>query len=66
MNHNEELTRAALQITPGRLTALKDISTFVGILINVLYLVFARRKFHYRTMDIEDWVLQAIGILGYV
>jgi hypothetical protein len=57
MNQNEALTQAALQITPARLDALKSFSTLVGISINVIYLVFAGRKFHYRTLDIDDWVL---------
>ena len=60
MNHNEELSRALLQITPGRLNALKDFSTMVGLTINSLYLCFARRKFHYRTLDIDPWVIDTI------
>lgn len=60
MNHNEELSRAILQITPGRLNALKDFSTMVGLSINFLYLCFARRKFHYRTLDIDPWVIDTI------
>ena len=52
MNHNEELSRAWLQITPGRLMALKDFSTFVGLLINFIYLCFAERRYHYRDMDV--------------
>mmetsp|Transcript_11847 Transcript_11847/g.18254 ORF Transcript_11847/g.18254 Transcript_11847/m.18254 type:complete len:178 (+) Transcript_11847:331-864(+) len=66
MNHNEELSRAFLQITPSRLMLLKDFSTMVGLLINFVYLVFARRKYHYREIDIEDWVVDVIEILGYI
>lgn len=65
MYHNEALTRATLEITPDRLRALKDFSTVIGILINVIFL-FSSRKFHYRETDIEDWVIDSIDILGYI
>lgn len=42
MFHNEELTRATIEITPGRLMALKDFSSIVGLSINTLYLSFAK------------------------
>ena len=51
MNHNEELSRASLQITPARLMMLKDFSTFIGVIINLIYLFFAKKKFHYREFD---------------
>ena len=38
----------------------------VGLSINFLYLCFARRKFHYRTLDIDPWVIDTIQILGYI
>jgi hypothetical protein len=66
MNHNEELSRAILQITPKRLMALKDFSTVVSLIINSIYLLFARKKYHYRDMDIENWVIDTIQILGQV
>lgn len=66
MNHNEELSRALLQITPKRLTALKDFSTLVGLIINFIFLTFASRKFHYRELDISSWVIDTIGILGII
>lgn len=66
MNHNEELSRAVLQITPRRLMLMKDFSTVVGLLINFIYLCFAKRKYHYREMDIADWVVESIEILGYI
>jgi len=66
MNHNEELSRATIQITPSRLTGLKDFSTFVGIAINLIYLIFSNRKYHYKYLDIEEWVKDTIVYLGYV
>ena len=44
--------------------ALKDFSTVVGMVINSLYLLFARKKYHYREMEIDDWVIDTIQILG--
>ena len=44
--------------------ALKDFSTVVSLIINSIYLLFARKKYHYRDMDIEDWVIETIQILG--
>ena len=52
MNHNEELDKAILKITPQRLTFLKDFSTYVGLVINLIFLVFSERKYHYRDIDI--------------
>lgn len=52
MNHNEELTRATIEITPSRLMALKDFSSVVGLCINTLYLSFAKQKYHYIDLDI--------------
>mmetsp|Transcript_11845 Transcript_11845/g.18235 ORF Transcript_11845/g.18235 Transcript_11845/m.18235 type:complete len:264 (-) Transcript_11845:748-1539(-) len=66
MNHNEELSRATIQITPSRLTGLKDFSTLIGIAINLIYLIFSKRKYHYREEDIETWVVDTIEYLGYI
>jgi hypothetical protein len=66
MTHNEDLSNQWLEITPGRLTGLKDFSTVIGLGINILYLCFARRKYHYVELDIDDWVLDSIQYLGYV
>ena len=46
--------------------ALKDFSTMVGLLINSVYLSFANRKYHYKQLDIADWVVNTIEILGYI
>jgi rubrerythrin len=66
MNHNEELSRATLQITPKKLMYLKDFSTLIGLIINLTYLLNASRKYHYRELDVEDWVIDTIEIFGYI
>jgi hypothetical protein len=66
MKHNENLTKMFIEITPKRLTDLKDVSTIIGLLINFLFLSFARKKFHYREPDIDDWVIEVIEILGII
>ena len=45
---------------------LKDFSTLVGIVINLLYLFFAKRKFHYREYDISDMLSVSILYLGLI
>jgi hypothetical protein len=66
MNHNEELTRATIEITPNRLMALKDFSSIVGLCINTIYLCFAKQQYHYKDLDIDEWVTDTVGYLGYV
>jgi len=66
MHHNEELTRATIEITPARLMALKDFSSMVGLTINLIYLCFATQEYHYKDMYIPDWASDSIGYLGYV
>ena len=34
--------------------------------INALYLCYAKRKYHYREIDIEDWVTDSIQYMGYI
>ena len=46
--------------------ALKDFSTFVGLLINFIYLCFAERRYHYRDMDVAEWVSDSIANLGLI
>ena len=53
-------------ITPERLQLLQDFSTIVGLLINSTFLLFARKKYHYREPDIDDWVIDTIEILGMI
>lgn len=65
MEHNEQLRRKLLKITPERLAALKDFSTAIGFMINFIFL-FSSRKYHYREFDIKDWVIDSIEILGYI
>ena len=55
-----------MRITPGRLMFLKDFSTVVGIAINMVFLLFAKKKFHYLHDDIDEWVKDVMEYLGYV
>ena len=66
MNHNDELNNNTIQITPARLTGLKDFSSVVGMIMNLLYVYYATRKYHFKKLDITDWVVDQIGILGWV
>jgi hypothetical protein len=34
--------------------------------MNLLYLSFATRKYHYRELEVPDWITDTIEILGYV
>jgi hypothetical protein len=34
--------------------------------MNVLYLYYAARKYHFKVLDITDWVVDQIGIFGWV
>jgi hypothetical protein len=45
---------------------LKDFSSVVGLMINFLFFVYAKNKYHYKYIDIEDWVVDSVEILGYV
>jgi len=38
----------------------------VGLLMNLIFLLFAKRKYHYREPDIADWIIDSIEILGWV
>lgn len=66
MNHNDELNRATLKITPERLMALKDFSSIIGFIMNMTFLFFATRKYHYKILEVPDWVISTIEYLGYV
>lgn len=43
---------------------LQSFSTLISILINFLYLFFASRKDHRLELDIPEWVITGIEILG--
>jgi len=46
--------------------ALKDFSTIIGLMINFFFLGFAKKKYHYREPDIQEWVIEVIEILGII
>jgi rubrerythrin len=60
MNHNDALANALIRITPDRLMLLKDFSTIIGLIINATYLFFAKRKYHYRELDVSQNVQDTI------
>ena len=66
MEANWELKAQTVPITPQFLQQLKDMSTYVGLIINCLYLIFATRDYHYREPYIEEWVISSIEYLGYI
>jgi hypothetical protein len=66
MELNEKLNNAMIKITPQLMNKLKDFSSIVGLVMNCLFLFFAKRKYHYREPDIDEWVIDAIEILGWV
>jgi hypothetical protein len=66
MNHNDELNRATLKVTPERLMGLKDFSSLVGLLMNLSFLLFATRIYHYKILEVPEWVISTIEYLGYV
>jgi len=63
---NEGLTSQLIEITPSRLSFLKDFSTVIALGINGLMLFFYKRTYHYRNRDIPEWVSEAIEYLGIV
>lgn len=34
--------------------------------MNLLYVYYASRKYHYKDLDVPDWVVDQIGILGFI
>jgi hypothetical protein len=66
MHHNDALNRATLKITPERLMGLKDFSSVVGFIMNLTFLGFATRKWHYKILEVPDWAIDTIEYLGYV
>lgn len=47
MNHLEKLYRSSFQITPGRLNVIRDASTLIALVINILILIY------YKYDDVE-------------
>lgn len=66
MHHNDYLNRATIKITPERLMFLKDFSSVVGLIMNLTFLCFATRKWHYKILEVPDWAIDTIEYLGYI
>ena len=46
--------------------ALKDFSSIIGLIMNMTFLFFATRKYHYKILEVPEWVISTIEYLGYV
>jgi len=66
MIHNEALNRAKIKITPERLAYLKDFSTFMAVIINLILVIFLERQDHYKTSVSPDWVVSFIYYAGII
>jgi len=45
---------------------LKDFSSVVGLIINMTFLLFAERIYHYKNLYVPEWAIDTIEYLGYV
>jgi len=66
MIHNEGLGRSKFAITPERLAMLKDFSTLLSVLMNVILIAFLERRNHYREQYIPDFASQMIVYGGII
>jgi len=73
MNQVEMLARARVQITPQRLSFLRDISFLIALVMNVIMLVYFKYEQQPREdgainikPSIPDWANLTIDVLGYV
>jgi len=46
--------------------ALKDFSSVVGLIMNMTFLFFAERIYHYKNLYVPEWAIDTIEYLGYV
>ena len=66
MIHNEGLSRSKFAITPERLAMLKDFSTFLSVLMNLILIAFVERVNHYREVYVPEFASQAIVYGGII
>jgi len=66
MIHNEGLSRSKFAITPERLAMLKDFSTLLSVLMNIILIAFLERKNHYREQYIPEFASQMIVYGGII
>jgi len=66
MNHNEDLSKQTIKVTPERLMALKDFSSVIGLIMNMTFLFFAERIYHYKNLYVPEWAIDTIEYLGYI
>ena len=46
--------------------ALKDFCTLISVIINLIFIIWVKRRNHYKDIDIDDWVIDTIEYLGYI
>jgi len=66
MIHNEALNRSKIKITPQRLAFIKDFSTFMAVIINLILVIFLERHENYKINYSPDWVTSFIYYAGIV
>jgi hypothetical protein len=55
MIHNEALSRSKFAVTPERLAMLKDFSTLLSVIMNLILIAFLERRGHYRETFLPDF-----------
>ena len=66
MIHNERLGHSAFPITPERLMALKDFSTFLSVVMNVIMLMYKERINNFRDVYMPDFATDLITYMGII
>lgn len=66
MIHNEALNRSKIKITPQRLSALKDFSTLMAVIMNAMMISFLERVENYRLPDQPGWETAMIYYMGII
>ena len=66
MMHNEELSRSKFAITPERLALLKDFSTLLSVLMNLILIVFVKRTNNYREVYVPQFASDMIVYGGII
>ena len=66
MLHNEGLSRSKFAITPERLAMLKDFSTLLSVLMNLVLIIFVERRNHYREVYVPQFATDMIVYGGII
>lgn len=66
MLHNEGLSRSKFAITPERLAMLKDFSTLLSVLMNLVLIIFVERTNRYREVSVPQFAEDMIVYGGII